>query len=69
MINIRKDQLEILTPLIPNIEQLLKREDDEDLLLAIDDLIISELEDNQNHLSEQGVLLQKIYDEIYEMND
>ena len=42
---------------------------DEELLLALDDLIIDELDDDQNNLSAKGIQLQKLYDDIFYAND
>ena len=55
--------------MIPRLDDLLAEPTDEALLLAIDDLIIDELDDSQNYLSEDGIKLQKLYDEIFESHD
>lgn len=69
MVNITEEQKKYLSSLINNIEGLLTKDSDEPLLLAIDNLIINEYDDQQENLSERGVQLQKIYDEIFAMND
>lgn len=69
MIKITEKQRLELVPLIPRLDELLAEPTDEALLLAIDDLIIDELDDSQNYLSEDGIKLQKLYDEIFESND
>ena len=69
MIKITETQRLELAPLIPRLDELLAEPTDEALLLAIDDLIIDELDDSQNYLSEDGIKLQKLYDEIFESND
>ena len=69
MIKITEKQRLELAPLIPRLDELLAEPTDEALLLAIDDLIIDELDDSQNYLSEDGIKLHKLYDEIFESND
>lgn len=69
MFAITKEQIEKLRPLIENLDELLARETDEDLLLALDDLIIEELDDDQQNLSQKGVKLQKLWDDIFHAND
>ena len=69
MIKITEKQRLELAPLIPRLDELLAEPTDEALLLALDDLIIDELDDSQNYLSEDGIKLQKLYDEIFESND
>lgn len=69
MFAITKEQIEKLRPLIENLDELLTRETDEDLLLALDDLIIEELDDDQQNLSQKGVKLQKLWDDIFRAND
>ncbi len=69
MIKISAEQLEYLSPLIPNINELIDKDTDEDILLAIDDLIVGEFDEEQNWLSSQGLQLQKIYDEIFKANE
>ena len=58
-----------MRPLIENLDELLARETDEDLLLALDDLVIEELDDDQQNLSQKGVKLQKLWDDIFRAND
>lgn len=69
MFAITKEQIEKLRPLIENLDELLARETDEDLLLALDDLVIEELDDDQQNLSQKGVKLQKLWDDIFRAND
>ena len=69
MIKITEKQRLELAPLIPRLDELLAEPTDEALLLAIDVVIIDELDDSQNYLSEDGIKLQKLYDEIFESND
>ncbi|WP_099205643.1 hypothetical protein [Scatolibacter rhodanostii] len=69
MIKITTAQKEYLSSYIDDIDDLLTKETDEQLLSSIDDVIVNEYDDQQENLSEEGVKLQKIYDEIFEMND
>ena len=69
LVNITEEQKEILGPLIPDLDDLLMKATDEELLLALDDLIVDELDDQQQNLSERGVQLQKLYDQIFSAND
>ena len=57
MVKITDEQRKILEPLIDNLQSLIDMDSDEDLLLAIDDLIIDELDDDQNNLSAKGIQL------------
>ena len=69
MVKITDEQRKILEPLIDNLQSLIDMDSDEDLLLAIDDLIIDALDDDQNNLSAKGIQLQKLYDDIFYAND
>ena len=62
MVKITDEQRKILEPLIDNLQSLIDMDSDEELLLALDDLIIDELDDDQNNLSAKGIQLQKLYD-------
>jgi hypothetical protein len=57
VVKITDEQRKILEPLIDNLQSLIDMDSDEDLLLAIDDLIIDELDDDQNNLSAKGIQL------------
>ncbi len=59
-------------PLMPDFDRLIT-DDNEDgtylaFFLALDDLIIAELDPTQNFLSEEGVALQRMYDDIFYTN-
>lgn len=68
MVKITEKQIEVLRPLLPNLQELMEKPTDEELLLAIDDLIIDELDDAQQNLSAKGIQLQKLYDAIFAAN-
>ena len=69
MVKITDEQRKILEPLIDNLQSLIDMDSDEELLLALDDLIIDVLDDDQNNLSAKGIQLQKLYDDIFYAND
>lgn len=68
MVKITEKQIEVLRPLLPNLQELMEKPTDEELLLAIDDLIIDELDDAQQNLSAKGIQLQNLYDAIFAAN-
>lgn len=67
MINITDEQMKILKSSISNLDELLKSENVDSLLLNIDDLIIYNLDENDEP-DELGRQLQQIYDEIFIQN-
>lgn len=69
MIKITEEQINKLAPYIPNINELITAETDDDLLLILDDLILSEYDEEQDFLSKKGIELQHLFDEIYAQND
>lgn len=60
-------QKKFLENYIDNLEQVLLSDDINDLLLAIDDVVIDSF-DAAGNPSEEGIKLQRIYDEIYSSN-
>ncbi len=62
---ITKEQIEKLRPYLPNIDELVL--DYEEFQTKLDDAIIDELDANYND-TETSIMLQKIYDEIYDQN-
>ncbi|GKH49047.1 hypothetical protein CE91St46_01580 [Eubacteriales bacterium] len=69
MVKITQEQIDYLTPLMPNLQELIEQDSDDALLENLDFLIIDELDETQNNLSPKGVKLQKIYDDIFHQND
>ena len=63
---ITKEQIEKLRPYLPNIDELVL--DYEEFQTKLDDAIIDELDENYED-TETSVMLQKLYDEIYNQND
>lgn len=65
---ISKGQIDTLKPYIKNLMELIKGDDVQILLDAIDNVIIDNILKNNDEPDEEGVKLQKIYDEIYNKN-
>ena len=61
-------QIKELTPYIDNIQDIISSENVQDLLDAIDDVIVDNILGNNDEPDEEGIKLQKIYDEIYKQN-
>lgn len=64
---VKPEQKEYLNKYIKNLDEVLKSDDVNDLLLAIDDAILDTLDGNGNP-SAIGVELQNIYNDIYDNN-
>lgn len=58
------EEIEKLKPYIDNIEELVKLDDVQLLFDVIDDVIIENMLSNNDEPDEEGIKLQKIYDEI-----
>ena len=65
MLNITEKQRSVLTPLIPEFEVLVEKDELSNLLEEIDDLILDEFSDDFEKLSKKGTELQIIYDQIF----
>ena len=65
---ISKGQIDTLKPYIKNLMELIKGDDVQILLDAIDNVIIDNILKNNDEPDEEGIKLQKIYDEIYDQN-
>lgn len=68
MINITIEQKKILSKHIPNIQKIIQSDDVNELLLPLDDLITEIGFDENYELNQEGLILQKIYDQIYNQN-
>ena len=66
--NVKDEQIRILKEYIPNIEKLIATGDIGTVLDAIDDVIVSNIILNNDEPDEEGVKLQKIYDQIFVQN-
>lgn len=62
------EQIEVLKPHIENIEELVESDDVQAVLDAIDDVIVDNILANNDEPDDEGVKLQKIYDEIFNQN-
>ena len=69
MININSGQKEILNEYMPNAQELLDKDEIDDLLDALDDLITDVGFDKNWELNELGLKLQLLYDQLYNQND
>jgi len=66
---ITKKQKELLIDKIEDIEKIIESDDVNDLLLPLDDLITEIGFDENYELNEEGLKLQKLYDEIFNQNN
>ena len=66
---ISREQIEILKKYLDNIENMVEDDDLESVLDAIDSKIIIEgMTSDQEWLTPEGIILQNIYDDIYNKN-
>ena len=65
---INSEQIKMLKPYIENIEDLVAEGDIQAVLDAIDDVIVNNILGNNDEPDDEGIKLQKIYDEIYDQN-
>lgn len=65
---IKVEQIEVLKQYIENIEDLIAGDDVQELLDAIDDIIVDNILGNNDEPNEEGIKLQKIYDQINNQN-
>lgn len=65
---VKKKQIEKLKPYIHNIEDLIKSNDIGIVLDAIDDVIVDNIIASNDEPDEEGIKLQRIYDQIFNQN-
>lgn len=65
---VKAEQIEILKPYVENIEDLVESDDVQAVLDAIDDVIVDNILANNDEPDDEGIKLQKIYDEIFNEN-
>lgn len=65
---VNKKQIEMLKPYIKNIEILVETGNVQELLDTIDDVIVDNILTNNDEPNDEGIKLQKIYDEILYQN-
>lgn len=66
--NVTQDQIDILSPYIENLDELMAGDDVQALLDAIDDVIVDNILANNEEPDQEGIRLQRIYDQIYNQN-
>lgn len=65
---IKTEHIKILKPHIENIEDLIEADDVQEVLDVIDDVIVDNILANHDEPDDEGIKLQKIYDEIFYQN-
>lgn len=65
---IKAEQLEVLKQYIENIEELIAEDDIQLVLDSIDDVIVDNILGNNDEPDNEGIKLQRIYDEIFAQN-
>ena len=65
---VKAEQIEALKPYIESIEDLIAGDNVQEVLDAIDDVIVGNILVNNDEPDDEGIKLQKIYDEIFYQN-
>lgn len=65
---IKEEQIEALKPYIKNIEMLADKDSVQKVLDALNDVIVDNIIANNDEPDNEGIKLQKIYDEIFNQN-
>lgn len=65
---IKEEQIEKLKPYIKNIEMLADKDSIQEVLDALNDVIVDNIIANNDEPDNEGIELQKIYDEIFNQN-
>lgn len=65
---ISDEQIRKLKPYIDDIDSIVQIGDVQEVLDAIDDVIVDNILGNNDEPDEEGIILQKIYDEIMNQN-
>lgn len=68
MIKITDKQKLILKQYFNNLDELLVKDDIQVFLDRIDDIIVDNIIDNDDEPNEEGIILQRIYDQIFNQN-
>lgn len=66
---LKEEQKEQIIKYVPNGEKLIEGEDLEELLMAIDNVIIGKGMNQNYQINKLGVELQNLYDDIYYQNE
>ena len=65
---ITAEQIEMLKLYISDIEKIIEKDNVQLVLDVIDDLILNNILGNNDEPDNEGILLQKVYDEIFSQN-
>lgn len=65
---VTNEQVKVLKPYIENIEALIAEDDVQVVLDAIDDVIVDNILGNNEEPDEEGIKLQRVYDQIFNQN-
>lgn len=65
---VKAEQIEALKPYIESNEDLIAGDNVQEVLDAIDDVIVGNILANYDEPDDEGIKLQKIYDEIFYQN-
>ena len=68
MINISEEQKEILNDYIEDLENHIENDDIQDFLDLIDDEIVNNILGNNDEPDDEGIKLQKVYDQTFNQN-
>ena len=68
MIKITDKQKSILKQYFNDIDRLVKEDDVQTFLDRIDDIIVDNIVDNNDEPDENGIALQRIYDQVFNQN-
>ena len=63
-----QEQLDVLKQYIENIEDLISAGDVQEVLGAIDNAIVDNILAHNDEPDKEGIMLQRIYDQIYNQN-
>ena len=66
--HITQEQLDVLKRHIENIEDLISADDVQEVLDAIDNVIVDNILAHNDEPDKEGIMLQRIYDQIYKQN-
>lgn len=66
--NVTQQQRDILKQYIENIEVLISAGDVQEVLDAIDNVIVDNILAHNDEPDKEGIMLQRIYDQIYNQN-
>lgn len=68
MIKITDEQKIILNQYFNNLDELVEKDDIQIFLDRIDDIIVDNIISNNDEPDEKGIVLQRIYDQIFNQN-